>query len=77
MSNDTSNHGPELQLKLAWSFTLSKADTLLVLQALGGRLKPEDYVRATELGDRLTYLRAQEARAHLKALEHAESKIAS
>ena len=63
---------PQIHFKPAWVFELSKADSLLVLKALGGRLTgPAEKDAAKVLCDRLTELRAQEGRAYLGSLERA------
>lgn len=64
---------PQLYLKPNWIFELNKFDTLLVLKALGGRLTADEVLKAKELGDRLTELRAIEGRSYLGALERAEA----
>lgn len=49
-------------LRVAWVLTLDKRDSLLVLKALGGRLKSDAEIKAaSELCDRLTKQRATEA----------------
>jgi hypothetical protein len=47
-----------MQMIPAYHFTLDQEQTLLVLKALGGRLKPEEVETARLLGDRLTHERA-------------------
>lgn len=64
---------PQLYLKPNWIFELNKFDTLLILKALGGRLTEDEVLKAKELGDRLTELRATEGRNYLGALERAEA----
>lgn len=64
---------PQLYLKPNWVFELNKFDTLLILKALGGRLMGPEILKAKELGDRLTELRAIEGRNYLGALERAET----
>lgn len=67
----------QLSLKAMWVFTLDKSDSLLVLRALGGRLKTaEDINAARELGDRLTRLRAIEAETLSSAMRHHALNIA-
>lgn len=44
----------QLKLNPTWILELSTPDLRLVLQALGGRLKPESIEEARQLGDRLT-----------------------
>jgi hypothetical protein len=68
---------PQLHLKPNWIFELNKFDTLLILKALGSRLAGDEFLRAKELGDRLTELRAIEGRSYLGSLEHAEAAAAS
>jgi hypothetical protein len=47
-----------------WSFKVNKSEMLLILKALGGRLKGADLVEeARELGDRLTMSRITEMEA--------------
>ena len=49
---------------LEWTIHLTSDELLLVLKALGGRLKEEEYDAAEVLGDKLSELRA-------KATQHA------
>lgn len=69
--DESEKHGPEIVMNITWSFRLSKRDTLIVLKALGGRLKPEEVEEAKALGDRLAVLRAAEGRQALAPLERA------
>ena len=43
-----------------WGFRVSKAEMMLILKALGGRLKEDELPAAKELGDRLTVSRIKE-----------------
>lgn len=43
-----------------WAFKVSNAEMLIMLKALGGRLRPEDVEVAKELGDKLTSNRLAE-----------------
>lgn len=43
-----------------WAFKVSNAEMLIVLKALGGRLREEDIEVAKELGDTLTRNRISE-----------------
>lgn len=44
----------QLRINPTWTLELNTQDLRLVLQALGGRLKPEEAEKARGLGDRLT-----------------------
>lgn len=50
----------DLRLQATYVFELPQEEMLLVLKALGGRLKPEEIVAAQALGDRLTKQRVNE-----------------
>jgi hypothetical protein len=52
-------HGVNVTLHVNWTFTLDKRDSLLMLKALGGRLKGPEVELAKSLGDRLTVLRSK------------------
>lgn len=70
------NIGSMLNLLPLWRFTLGRKESLLVLKALGGRLKTEGEIdSAQQLGDRLTLQRANEARVLLDAMEQAEDWV--
>jgi hypothetical protein len=64
-------------MKVTWEFSLTPAESRLVLKALGGRLvTAEDKLAARELGDRLTVDRgrltqqlAGEMRKHVTAMQ--------
>jgi hypothetical protein len=51
-----------------WAFTVNNAEMLLILKALGGRLRPEDIEVAKELGDVLT-------RNRISELEHVTTHL--
>ena len=50
---------PSVDLILEHTLKLTTPELRLVLQALGGRLKPEDVDKAKQLGDQLTAMRAK------------------
>lgn len=56
---------PELNIKTKWTLDLSTFEMRLILKALGGRLKEEDLKEATELGEKLSALRATMTRTAL------------
>jgi hypothetical protein len=53
------NH--KIEMEVMWKFNLTGKQARLVLAALGGRLRPDQYEDARKLGDELTILRAQHA----------------
>lgn len=69
--------GPsETYMQTHWVFRLNKADALLTMKALGGRLREgKETEAAKELGDRLTRLRAKAAADLLGGLLRAEENI--
>jgi hypothetical protein len=70
------NMGAVLNLLPLWRFTLGRKESLLVMKALGGRLKPGGETDAAkDLGDRLTLQRAHEARTLLEAMQQAEDWV--
>lgn len=58
----------ETFIEMYWHFRLNKADALLVMKALGGRLKEAEVPAAKELGDYLTELRMRAAEENLRGL---------
>lgn len=60
-----------LRLTPIYIFELPQPEMLLVLKALGGRLKPEEQEAAKILGDRLTEQRAAELEQTAKQLRYA------
>lgn len=65
-----------MEMETTWVFKLHSHQALLVLKALGGRLKPEEVEEAKVLGDELTKRRSQLAMDLSKALEKNANKIA-
>jgi hypothetical protein len=64
-------------LYTVWQLRLDKRDTLLVLQALGGRLDTQEKVEAASaLCDRLTLQRAHEANILAKSLQFSADVVA-
>ena len=58
-----------------WTFTVSNKEMLLILKALGGRLKDdEEDEQAMALGDKLTTLRIKELENVTKQLRDALAK---
>lgn len=63
--------GSDINLRVRWLFELDRTDALLILKALGGRLKEgRETEAAKELGDILTKRRAAEARELYERLQH-------
>lgn len=54
-----------------WMFDTSNEEMLLILKALGGRLKPGEVAEAKALGDRLTKARADELERTVRQLREA------
>lgn len=52
---------PKTKLEALWWFGLTPDDARLMLAALGGRLREDQYEAAKELGDELTRMRAKDA----------------
>jgi hypothetical protein len=48
----------ELTVTHTWTVSLSQQELLLILKALGGRLKDEEKTEAAALGEALTRMRA-------------------
>ena len=59
----------QLKLTPTWTLELSTPDLRLVLQALGGRLKPEYIEEARLLGDRLTLDRVTATQREIDVLK--------
>lgn len=59
---------PEIALHPLWVFKANKAEALLILKALGGRLSDEEKLQAKELGDVLTKQRASVAEDFMRQL---------
>jgi hypothetical protein len=59
----------QLKLNPTWILELSPPDLRLVLQALGGRLKPEHVEKARQLGDRLTHDRVTATQREIDVLK--------
>jgi hypothetical protein len=55
----TEPQAPELRLQHVWTLIVDASDFLLILKALGGRLREDEDDAADELGDRLTELRGK------------------
>jgi hypothetical protein len=53
------NH--KIEMDVRWKFSLTGRQARLVLAALGGRLRPDQFEEARALGDELTLLRAKHA----------------
>lgn len=51
----------KIRMDVRWEFSLTGAQARLVLAALGGRLREDQYDDAKRLGDELTLLRAKHA----------------
>jgi hypothetical protein len=60
----------QLKLDPTWILELSTPDLRLVLQALGGRLKPESVEEARLLGDRLTLDRVNATQREINVLRN-------
>ena len=58
----------KLKLDPTWILELSTPDLRLVLQSLGGRLKPEHIEEARQLGDHLTLDRVKDTQHHIDRL---------
>lgn len=61
----------DLRLTPIYVFELPQDEMLLILKALGGRLKPEEVEEARVLGDKLTEQRAAELERTAKRLREA------
>lgn len=61
----------DIRLVPIYVFELPQDDLLLILKALGGRLKPEEIETARLLGDRLTHQRATELELTAQRLREA------
>jgi hypothetical protein len=59
----------QLKLTPTWTLELNPNDLRLVLQALGGRLKPEDVEKARALGDSLTHDRVKGTQSEIDKLK--------
>jgi hypothetical protein len=59
----------QLKLDPTWILELSTTDLRLVLQALGGRLRPEHIEEAHQLGDRLTLDRINDTQRYIDRLK--------
>jgi hypothetical protein len=62
---------PEMNLEPTFAFRLNQTDTLLVLKALGGRLRVDEVPVARALGDLLTAHRAEELERTARQLRDA------
>ena len=66
----------QVKMRNEWDISLTTAEFRLILQALGGRLKPEDAEEAKDLGDTLSKIRAsrtdQLLRQNAKLLQNLE-----
>lgn len=62
---------PEVGFQAEWIIRVSKGDALLILKALGGRLKPVEVEAAKELGDALTDLRLKTMEDYIASLRRA------
>lgn len=51
----------DIEMDVKWRPVLSTAELLLILKALGERLKPEEVEQAKTLGDALTVMRSARA----------------
>lgn len=58
-----------LTIQTEWKIDLTTAELRLILQALGGRLKPPDMEEANALGNRLSIARAN---ATTQAMQQAD-----
>jgi hypothetical protein len=65
----------ETFMEVYWHFRLNKSDALLVLKALGGRLKPAEVEQAKELADYLTELRLRNGTEAIKGLQQAYANM--
>lgn len=50
----------QIVMHAEWAFKVSNNEMLIILKALGGRLRPDDIAVAKELGDTLTRNRIAE-----------------
>lgn len=54
-----------------WTFDTTAEDMLLILKALGGRLKGDEVAKAKALGDNLTRARARQLEQTVRQLREA------
>ena len=59
----------DLSMRSTWTLELSSEELVLVLKALGGRLKPEERDAARLLGDDVTLNRIDQTREQMDRLE--------
>lgn len=64
-------------IKSLWIFELDSSESVLILKALGGRLKADETEKAKELGNKLTRQRSQAVETMLEQMKAHESKIGS
>ena len=65
----------DLHLSYNCTVCVTKSDLLLILKALGGRLKEDEKDRAKELGDQLSLTRAKAVHSMLQENEKLMSNL--